>query len=63
MVWSEPKEVNNMEEKKNEIDTLIPRKILVPIEDAGTRTYPAINVDEVKRSHSRTEQLRKFKQE
>ena len=33
MVWSEPKEVNNMEEKKNEIDTLIPRKILVPIED------------------------------
>ena len=34
MVWSESKEVNNMEEKKNEIDTLIPRKILVPIEES-----------------------------
>ena len=51
-----------MEEKKNEIDTLIPRKILVPIEDKTELTRPSMSMKS-NNLHSRTEQLRKFEQE
>ena len=33
-----------MEEKKNEIDTLIPRKILVPIEDKEPELRPSMSM-------------------